>query len=59
METTTVLIIVNMALTVVISPLVLAIVEIMKRVKKSKCLCMDCELQELNKTKSEAEIKKE
>lgn len=59
METATVLIIINIACTVVITPIVAAIVELMKRLKKSKCLCMDCEMAELKKSVSVSEIKKD
>lgn len=60
MEPTTILIIVNLVLTVVMAPLVAGLVEIAKKIKHSKCWGIDIEMTEqLKKTQSEANLKKD
>lgn len=58
MDTASILIIINIIVTMVAGPIALGIRDTMNRIKHSKCGCFDCELIELRKN-SENNIKKD
>jgi len=56
MEVTTILIIVNICVSAIATPLVLGVVDIMKRLKKSDCLGAHIELQDIKRTESKVNV---